>query len=77
MTNPDYPSWTIEDPPEDAQSEDFDLWCFAMVRVKGYAPHLVASRCCEPASLVAGAVRRVECGRYGSPFDLFGVRGLK
>lgn len=69
--------YEIDDPPEDAQSEDFDLWCFAMVRVKGYAPHLVASRCGEPAGAVAKAVRRVECGRYGSPFDLFGVRGLK
>lgn len=69
--------YEIDDPPEDSQSEDFDLWCFAMVRIKGYAPHLVASRCCEPMSRVTSAVRRVECGRYGSPFGLFGVRGLK
>lgn len=71
MNERDHSSWTLDERPDKSDAEGFDLWCFLMVRVRGYSPHLVASRCDEPAGAAARAVRRVECGRWGSPFDIF------
>lgn len=44
---------------------EFDLECWGLSR-RGYSLEYVARRTGATVSEVASAIRRVECGRYGS-----------
>jgi len=53
--------------PEEQTGEDFDVWCYVMVRRRGYAPAFVAGKLDVTVNTVQNAIRRVKCGRYGDP----------
>lgn len=52
-------------PPERRRGEEWDMWCYEMRVVRGYALCYIAAVANVTAASVEAAVTRVESGRYG------------
>lgn len=51
-------------PPVKCTPEEFDLWCHNM-HERGYSVEMISMHAGVSYGRVRGALRRVECGRYG------------